>query len=119
MKTNGRNDEPPRPLPVFDLDELAEVIFPHIIDLCQTDLAAGRHQAENRIGIAAMREAIRIIDLSRLPVPLSQIITRESSDPDETPIETKFAEEFPKISALFDEAAGVPKQGRSNKKNHA
>lgn len=118
MKTNGRNDEPPRPLPVFNLDDLAEHVFPHIIDLCKADLAAGRHQAENRIGIAAMYEAIRILDLARRPVPLSQIIIKESSEPDEKPIEQKFAEEFPRIDALFQEAAGrVPKQGRRTSNN--
>lgn len=113
---NIQTGESPRPVVFFNLDELAEVIFPHIIDLCQTDLAAGHHQMENRIGIAVMHEAIRIVDLARRPVPLSQIITKESSEPDEKPIEQKFAEEFPRIDALFQEAAGrVPRQEREKK----
>ena len=113
MKMNSRSKAP---LVIFDLDELADVVFPHVIDLCKTDLAAGRHQAENRIGIAAMHEAIRILDLARRPVSLSQIITKESSEPDEKPIEQKFAEEFPRIDALFQEAAGrVPRQERKKK----
>lgn len=114
---NIQTDEPPRPVVFFNLDELAEVIFPHIIDLCQTDLAAGRHPAENRIGIAVMHEAIRILDLSRCPAALSQVI-KEPCDPDETPIEQKFAEDFPRLDALIKEAAGrVPKQGRRTKSN--
>ena len=112
MKSSQRNNS----LPVFDLDELAEYVFPHIIDLCEADLETREHAAVNRIGIAAMHEAIRILDLARRTVPLSQIITKESSEPDEKPIEQKFAEEFPRIDALFQEAAGrVPRQERKKK----